>query len=773
MASAPPKGPIGRPLRRLGDPTLLRGRARFVDDIKPSGCLHAAMVRSPHAHALIRSIDVSRAASVPGVELVITGADLARSARPIHTELAADIRNPDRNLLAVGKVRFVGEAFAVVVAGSRYAAEDAAGLIEVEWEELPAVTNVVAALAEGSAQVHDDVPGNRFGHRRLLAGDPDAAIAGADLVIDAEIVHPRIMGAPMECRGVLAVPEPAGLCVYVSAQNPHGEQEAMVAFLGLPADSIRVVVPDVGGGFGLKGHVYPEDLVVPWLALKTGRPVKWIEDRSEHLACSNHSRDHRVHVVAGFRKDGRLLGLRARVLGDVGAYGVHPMGPLLELMTCSGMLCGPYDIRDLAYESTAVTTNKAPGGAFRGVGLTTAALVHERVMDMAARRLGLDPAEVRRVNLVPAAKMPYTTVTGHPYESGDFAQPLEAALREFDYEAARRRQGQARAEGRAVGIGIASYVEVCAGGSAVFNGRGMVNVRAMDSARAWLDAEGAVHLLTTCPDIGQGSSMTLAQVAAEAVGVEVERVVVEHSDSSRVSTGFGTGMSRTAVTAATGTYRAGLELRRRILEAAAWRLDSPPDQLDVRGGRVEAAGPPGNSIGLAELGASLAADLGGIELDAEAVYDPIQATHPFATHVCMVEVDRATGHVEVLRYVVAEDCGRIINPLIVDGQIHGAVASGVAGALLEEIRYSADGQLLTASFMDYLLPTAADAPETEITHMETPSPTHELGTKGTGEGGNIGAPAAIANAVSDALGVDANVLPLSPERVLRMIREAR
>jgi carbon-monoxide dehydrogenase large subunit len=755
-------------VRRPDDAALLRGRARFVDDFKPAGCLHVALVRSPHAHALIKRIETGAAAAAQGVHLVATGHDLRVGCRPIHTDLAADISCPDRDVLAVEKVRFVGEAFAAVVANSRYAAEDAAGLIEVEWEELSPVTSASGALAEGAALVHDSVPGNRYARRQNEFGDIERALSEADLLVETEIVHPRIMGAPMECRGVLAVPDGGRLTVYLSAQNPHGAQEAMVAFLGVPAESIRVVVPSVGGGFGLKGHVYPEDILIPWLALKTGRAVKWIEDRSEHLACSNHSRDQHVRVAAGFRRDGRLLGVKAEVLGDVGAYGVHPMGPLLELMTCSGLITGPYDVRNYAYDSTAAVTTKAPGGAFRGVGMTTAVLVHERLMDMAASRLGIDPAEIRRRNLIPASKMPYTTVTSHLYESGDFSQAFEAALHDFDYESALRSRAAARAQGRAVGIGIATYVEVTAGGSAVFNGRGMVNVRAMDSARIWLDAAGTIRVQTTCPDIGQGSNTTLAQVAADALGVGVETVVVEYSDTSRVSTGFGTGMSRSSVTAATGTHRAALQVRDQILNAAAWKLDVPPERLELRGGRVESS-ESGAGISLAELGAADRDSIGGIELDAEVVYDPANATHPFATHVCMVEVDRQTGHVQVLKWMVAEDCGRVINPMIVDGQLHGGVAQGVASALLEEIRYSDEGQLLTGSFMDYLLPTSMDAPEISVRHLETPSTNHELGTKGTGEGGTIAAPAAIANAVSDALGLDANVLPLSPDRIRAML----
>jgi carbon-monoxide dehydrogenase large subunit len=764
-------GTIGLPVRRPGDAALLRGRAHFVDDFKPPGCLHVAILRSPFAHALIKGIDTSAAAATPGVHLVATGRDILAGCRPIHTELPSDVRSPDRYLLAIEKVRFVGEALVAVVAHNRYVAEDAIGLIEVEWEELPPVTSAAGALAPGAALVHHSVPGNCYARRQGESGEVERALSESDLLIETEIVHPRIMGAPMECRGVLAVPDGARLTVYLSAQNPHVAHEAMVAFLSVPAESIRVIIPDVGGGFGLKGHVYPEDILVPWLALKIGRAVKWIEDRSEHFACSNHSRDQHVQVAAGFRRDGRLLGVRAAVLGDVGAYGVHPMGPLLELMTCSGLITGPYDVRNYAFDSTAAVTTKAPGGAFRGVGMTTAVLVHERLMDMAAARLGIDPAEIRRRNLIPASKMPYTTVTNNLFESGDFSQALDMALSDFDYEDALRTRAAARAQGRAVGIGIATYVEVTAGGSAVFNGRGMVDARGMDSARVWVDDTGTIRIQTTCPDIGQGSNTTLAQVAADALGVGVETVVVENSDTSKVSTGFGTGMSRSSVTAATATHRAALQIREQILDAAAWMLDVPQERLELRGDRVESS-ETGTGISLAELGAASRESLGGVELDSEVVYDPANATHPFATHVCMVEVDRETGHVQILKWSAAEDCGRVINPMIVNGQVHGGVAQGVASALLEEIRYSDQGQLLTGSFMDYLLPTSMDAPEISVRHLETPSTNHELGTKGTGEGGTIAAPAAIANAVSDALGLDANVLPLSPDRIRAMLAAA-
>lgn len=763
---------VGRAVLRPGDEQLLRGAASFVGDLRPGSMLHAAILRSPFAHARIGSIDVAGAASSPGVALVVTGREVHEHCPFLHTDIGApDIFNPDRPLLAVDKATFAGEGVVAVVAASRYLAEDAVEHIEVDWDPLVPVLDAVSALADGAPQVHESVPGNCFSHRKVALGDVPGALGGAHLVIEREIRHPRVMGSPMECRGVVAVPDGERLSVWVSTQAPHAVHDAIVRVLGIPTEQLRVVCPEVGGGFGQKAHVYPEDILVPWLALRLGRPVQWLEDRLEHLACANHSRDQVVAVRAGFADDGRLLAIDAAVVGNVGAYGVHPMGPLLDMNTCCGLIPGPYDVRNYAFDSTAVVTNKAPGGAYRGVGMTTAVLVHERLMDIAARELGIDPGDMRRRNFVPAASMPYTSATGHPYESGDFTATLEAALSAFDYDVARLEQAAARAEGRHVGIGIASYVEVTAGGSRTFVSRGMVDVHAFDRARVWLDATGVVQVQSTCPDIGQGSHTTFAQVAADSIGVDVERVEVQHADTSRVPTGFGTGMSRSSAAGATAVERAAAQLRDRILEAAAQLLGVPTTGLTIDGPAVRGLSDPSIALGLGELVAR-AAD-GGRELDVEAIYDPVQASHPYATHVCMVEVDGSTGEVSVLRYVVAEDCGRVINPVIVDGQIQGGAAQGIGSALLEELVYAEDGQLLTGSFMDYLLPTALEVPEFEIRHLETPSTNHELGTKGVGEGGTIAAPAAIANAVSDALGAEVNSLPVSPERVVELLDHAK
>jgi carbon-monoxide dehydrogenase large subunit len=763
---------VGRSVLRPGDDALLRGDAKYVGDLHPEGLLHVALVRSPHPHALIESIDYSAAEAQPGVVLVATGREIHSRHPLLHTVLdAPDINSPDRPLLAVEKAKFAGEAVAAVVAESRYAAEDAAARVEIRWRVLPPVTDPDEAVRTGAPLVHDDVPSNTYARRQVVAGDPEGRLAAADVVIEREIVHPRIIGAPMECRGVLAVPHGTAMTVWVSSQNPHSIHEAIVRVLGINPDELNVIIPEMGGGFGLKGHVYPEDILIPWLALEIGRPVRWLEDRSEHMQCSNHSRDQRVRIRAGFDADGRIRGVAAEVMTDVGAYGVHPMGPLLDLMTCSTMIPGPYDLRDYSFDSAAIVTNKAPGGAFRGVGMTTAALVHERMMDIAARELGLDPADIRRRNLIPVTEMPYTTAMGHPFESGDFSAALEAALGGFDYERARAEQRAARAEGRALGIGIASYVEFTAGGSRTFKARGMIDVHAFDTSRILLSEGGRIRVQSSCPDLGQGSHTTFAQVAAETLGLDIELVTVEHTDTARVSTGFGTGQSRSSVTGATAVKHAAEQLREEMLRAAAWCVGIDAEELTIGGAVIRHASDGRPVMSLEDLAAQALRDRGGVPLQAEATYDPVQASHPFATHVCLVEVDRESGQVELLRYVVAEDCGRVINPLIVDGQIQGGSAQGIASALLEELRYSDDGQLLTSSFMDYLLPTAWDVPSFEIHHMETPSTNHELGTKGAGEGGTIAAPGAVANAVADALEVEVNRLPVSPQRVRELLEE--
>ena len=689
----------------------MRGEGRFVDDLQPEGCLHVALVRSPVASGRIESVAAT-----------FTAADLEGSCRPLSVHLTTPgALSPPRPILARDRVRFVGEMIAAVVADSRYEAADAAERVQPEIEVLPAVVDRDAALAEGAPLVHDDVPGNLYYLGKRSWGDVGGAFQRADVVVEAQAVHPRVSAAPIECRGVVAAPDGAGVTLWTSTQVPHLVAAAVAECLAVDRARVRVVAADVGGGFGIKAQVYPEEVLLAWIALRMNAPVKWVETRSEHMQAASHARDQRIRLSAAVRKDGRILGLRATIHSSIGAYGIRPFGPLLDPMTCAGLVPGPYDIRDYEYESYAVATNKCPEGPYRGVGMVTAVLAHERLMDLVASRLGLDAADVRRVNFVTAPQMPYTTVTGHPYESGDYAAALEAALKASDYPALREQQRQARGEGRAVGIGIGSYVEFTGAGSSTFEGRGMADIPGTDTARVWLAEDERVHVQTTCPASGQGSHTTLAQVAAEALGVEPESVVVEQTDTATVGNGTGSFMSRGSVTAATSVFRAATLLR----------------ELQAENG----------------------------ELDVTVTYDAVQASHPYATHVCMVEVDRATGVVTVLRYVVAEDCGVLINPVIVEGQVAGGVTQGVGAALMEEVAYAEDGQLRSGTFLDYLIPSAGEAPTVQVEHLVTPSTVHELGTKGAGEGGTIGSTAAVANAVADALSLTDVTLPLTPDRL--------
>ncbi len=696
---------IGRSLRRLEDPRLLRGEGRFVDDLQPPGCLHVAMVRSPFASGRLA-----------GVEATFTAADLEGSCRPLGVHLTTPgVVSPARPILAAERVRFAGELIGAVVAATRYEAADAAQAAAFEIEALPAVISFEDALADSAHLVHDAVPGNLYftGHRSY--GEVAAAFRKADLVVEGEVTHPRVAPAPIEPRGVLAMPNDAeGVTVWTSTQVPHLVADAIAECLDLDRQTVRVVAADVGGAFGGKAQVYPEEILLAWIARRVKAPVKWIETRSEHMQAASHARDQRVRFEAAIRKDGRVLGLKATVYSSVGAYGVRPFGPLLDPLGTAGLMTGPYDIRDYEYTTYAVATNKSPEGPYRGVGMVTAVLAHERLIDLIAARVGIDPLEVRRLNFVPRERMPYRTVTGHPYESGDYAAALDAAARVFGYDEMKKTG--------ATGIGVASYVEYTGAGSATFKGRGMLDIPGVDTARVSMADDGRLRVQTSSPAIGQGMHTTLAQVAAEAFGTEPENVDVEQTDTASVGSGTGTFMSRGSVGAATSVFRAASLLRELAQESG--------------------------------------------ELDVTVMYDAAQASHPYATHMCAVEVDRETGAVQVVRYVVAEDCGPLINPKVVEGQVEGGVAQAVGAALLEEVVYGPDGELRTGTFLDYMVPSIAEVPGMVIEHLETPSTVHELGTKGAGEGGTIGGTAAIAGAVADAMSLAELRLPLTPDRLV-------
>jgi carbon-monoxide dehydrogenase large subunit len=752
---------VGRGLLRREDRPLLTGKAEFVDDVSPAGTLHVAFLRSPAAHGRIVTLDLEPARAAPRVigAFAARDLDLPPLVSPCETPNAF---SPPRPLLAEGVVRFVGEPIAVAVADSRYAAEDALEDAWVELDPLEAVVDVRRALQEDAPRLHDH-PSNVYVESRVEVGDVEEAFARAAVVVERELRHPRTAAVPIEPRGLVAAPDGDGVRIWSSTQGPHKLQLAVTETLGLDAARVRVTCSDVGGGFGQKAHVYPEELIVAALAMRLGLPLKWVEDRSENLLASSHAREQQLRVRAAADGAGRLLALDVELLADQGAYGTYPHGPTLEALTTPSLLPGPYRLGAYRSRACAVATNKCPGGAYRGVGFAVSAWAHERLMDVLAAELGLDRAVLRRRNLLRADELPYTSVTNQRYDSGDYHRALELALEAVGYSGFPGERLRARAAGRLVGLGVACYVEPTAMNSRVFKGRGMVGIEGFDGAHLALDSEGGATVWTTTPEIGQGSETTLAQLVADQLGLVPERVRVARSDTAVGGLrGTGTFASRSAVSAGGAIAEAGAELRRRLLDDAAERLEAAVEDLRLGGGAVYVAGSPAVAVTLAELSAVAPPDRYAVS----AQFDPPAVAYPYATHACVAEVDPETGSVAITRYVVAEDCGRAINPVIVEGQTHGATAQGIATALYEEMEYDGEGQLRTGSLMDYLVPTAGEVPPLDVRRFETPSPDTVGGVKGVGEGGTIGAPGAVANAVADAVGVELNELPLTPERVL-------
>ncbi|HEY7632672.1 MAG TPA: xanthine dehydrogenase family protein molybdopterin-binding subunit [Thermoleophilaceae bacterium] len=742
----------------MEDRPLLTGAAEFVDDLAFDRMLHARFFRSPLAHARIESVDLSAARSAPGVVAAFAAADL--DLPPLHPPVEnPDAFSPPRPLLARERVRFVGEPLALIAAESPYAAEDAAELVQAEFDPLAAL---VDPLAAGEAEPMHAHSSNTLFDSVLEAGDVGAAFDTATTIVERTFHSPRYSATPMENRGVVAAPEGDGVHIWASTQIPHRLATCVAELLRLRDDQVRVSTMDVGGGFGQKAHVYPEEVLTAWLALELGRPVKWVEDRSENLLASSHARNQVVRVRAGADDDGRLLAIEADVVCDVGAYGVYPHGHILEALGTPAMIPGPYRLSNYRARTRSICTNKSPEGAYRGVGLPVAAFVHERMMDVLAAELGLDRAEIRRRNYVQPEELPYTSVSHQRYDSGDYPLALERALEAIGYDSFPAEREAARAEGRLLGLGIASYVEYTGMGSQVFHGRGMVGIAGHDRAWMRVGEDGRVTVWTTLPAIGQGVATTFAQLAAATLGMDVENVSVARADTGAgEGGGTGTFASRSAVSGGGAVKAAAGELRERLFDAAADHLEAAVQDLELVEGRVSVRGSPSSGVALAELAA---ADTDG-SLRSAALFDPERTVYPYATHACKVEVLPETGELRLLRYVVAEDCGTIINPQIVEGQAHGAVAQGIGGALHESLVYDPEGQLLTASLMDYLVPTAMELPNIELHHLEIPSPDSPNGAKGVGEGGTLGPPAAIANAVGHAVGVEMNALPLTPELI--------
>lgn len=766
---------FGARVKRNEDPRLLTGRGTFVDDIRPAGLLHAALLRSPYAHARIVSIEVGKAAALPGVVAVYTHTDLPEAlAKPLpklipHHTL---IHHKTQFALAPDRVRHVGEPVAFVVAESRYVAEDALDLIEVEYDPLAPVVDLEAAAQPGTPLVHEDIGTNVCAHYTQRVGSVEEAFARAAHVFTERFVVDRGTAAPMECRGVVAQWEPktGQLTVWDSTQAPIPIRNGLANLLGLPQANVRVIAPDVGGGFGPKIMMfYPEEVLVPYAAMRLERPVKWIEDRRENFVAMNHEREQVHDAAIAVDDQGRILGVKTVFLYDSGAY--IPYGLTVPIVA-STTLPGPYKIPNYHCEFKAVFTNKTIVSPYRGAGRPHGVFVMERLMDRVARELGIDRVEVRRRNLIQPHEFPYDVGLIYQdnapliYDSGNYPALLDMALEMIGYDRWPAERERYRQQGRHVGLGIACYVE----------GSG---IGPYEGCRVTVEPSGKVYAATSVGTQGQGHFTSFAQIVADALTVPVENVVITTGDSGAFGWGTGTFASRAAVVAGNAVALAAQAVRQKALTVAAGKLEAGVGDLELSDGKVFVRGVPGKSLTLAEIAVAANPLRGTIPeeweqpgLEASRYFAPPRGTFAGGVHAAIVEVDVQTGMIRILKYVVVHDCGRVINPMILDGQIRGGVAQGIGGAFYEKLVYDESGQLLTQTFMDYLLPTAMEVPEVEIAHIETPSPLNPLGVKGAGEAGVIPVPALFAQAIDEAL-QDWNVwiteMPLSPNRLVELM----
>jgi carbon-monoxide dehydrogenase large subunit len=783
--SAVPKF-FGASVQRMEDPRFLMGSARYVGDLHTADALHATFVRSPYAHARVGAIDVSAAMAVPGVRAVFTGWELESAVEPMRaTSDYPGFMETEYRVLAVDKVRYVGEPVVMVIADTRYVAEDAAELVDVTYEELPAVVDVERAMDPTSARLFEEHPSNLFITRELTAGDPDTAFREAALVIHHRFSPQRHTGIPMEPRACLAEYHTARqeLTMWASHQTPHLLRTGLSRCLRIPERSVRVIAPDVGGGFGIKGNLYPDEVAVAYAAMALGASVLWQEDRREHFVASAHARDHVHYVDAAVTGEGVITGLRATIIVDVGAYSIWPWTSTIEPRMASAILPGLYRIQNYSYTAHAVATNKTPLGPYRGVARTSAFFSLERTVDEIAHRLNLDPTEVRRRNYIQPHEFPYTSATGMVYDSGSYDQALETALNRLDYAAFRREQANARAQGRYLGVGVCAFTEQTGIGASEYGKRGSTVNMGYEPVSIRFDPSGTALLFAGTHSHGQGHATTLAQLAADELGIEPSDITVVQGDTDLSPYGFGTFASRSAVMSGGATIMASREVGNKIRRVAAHWLEASPDDIILGDGQASVRGAPERSTSIRDIAYAAVIQSHRLPpgeepgLESTQRYTAGVGTGGFsnACHVVTVEVDPETGHVEILRYVVAEDCGAMINPMIVEGQVHGGVAQGIGSTMYEHLAYDEQGQLLTGSFLDYLLPGATEVPTMEIDHLESPSPVTLGGIKGMGEGGAVAPAGAIANAVVDALaplGVTVTDLPLDLSRVRALIRRA-
>jgi aerobic carbon-monoxide dehydrogenase large subunit len=776
---------FGSGIKRREDPRLLTGKGLFVDDLKLPGLTYAVVLRSPYAHAKIRRVDVSAAKAAPGVVAVYTGQDLAGKVNPLPCAWNVpncDLKTPPHPVLAADTVRYVGDGVALVIAESRAEARDAIDLIDVDYDPLPVVVDPEKATGPDVPKLHDDVPKNIGFTWTVAGGDADAAFRDAAVTVKQRIVQQRMLPTAMEPRAAVASYNGATgqLTLWATSQNPHIHRFLCSVMLNVPEHRIRVISPDVGGGFGSKIPVYADEVMAAWAAIQLGRPVKWTEDRSENYKATIHGRDHVEYVEMAGTKDGTITGLRTKVYASLGAY-ASTAGPGVPTILHGLMYSGAYTIPNIHGVVYGVYTNTTPVDAYRGAGRPEATYLIERLVDTYARQIGMDPAEVRRKNLIPKEKMPYQVATGIVYDSGDYHTAFDKALGLIDYQGFRAEQAKARKQGRYLGIGLCTYTEICGLGPSQVAGAVGFGGGLYESAIVRVYPTGVVRVYIGTRPHGQGEETTFAQVVADEFGVPVESVEIVAGDTESTPQGWGTYGSRTTAVGGSAVRVAARKVKEKAKLLAAHLLEASADDLEWKDGKFQVKGSPGQAKAFGELAlmANVAWNMpAGMEpgLEATAFFDPSNFVFPYGTHISTVEVDPETGEVSILRYVAVDDCGPHINPMIVEGQVHGGVIQGIGEALQEIAIYSDDGQLTTGTMMDYAVPRASQMPRVESHYTYTPSPVNPLGVKGIGEAGTIASVPCIVNAVCDALaplGITHIDKPLTPQRVWAAMQQAK
>ena len=768
---------VGARVARKEDKRFITGRGRYVDDMVVPGMKHAAFVRSPHAHARIKGIDASAATGMPGVIAVLTGKELSQDGIGnlicgwmIHSKDGSPMNMGAWRPLAEETVRYVGDALAVVVAETRGQARDAADAVAVDYEELPAVVDTAAALKDGAPQLHPEAKNNLIFDWEIGDGKAtDEAISKAAHVTEMNIVNNRLIPNAMEPRAALGVYDPAEdhYTCWTTSQNPHVARLVMSAFYNVaPENKLRVIAPDVGGGFGSKIYIYPEEIVCLWASKRTGVPVKWVADRTESFLSDAHGRDHVTNVKIAFDADNRIVGLKVDTVANLGAY-MSLFSSCVPTYLYATLLSGQYDISAIHANVRTVYTNTAPVDAYRGAGRPEATFVIERVMETAARELGVSPAELRRKNFVKT--FPHQTPVILNYDAGDYDASLTAAMKAIDYDGFPQRKAEAEKRGRKRGIGMSCYIEACGLAPSQAVGSLGAGVGLWESAEVRVNAVGTIEVLTGSHSHGQGHETTFAQLVAERFGVPIDSVSIVHGDTDKVQMGMGTYGSRSGAVGMSAIFKALDKVEAKARKIAAHQLEADESDIVIENGELKVAGTdktlPWAQVALAAYTAHNLPD--GMEpgLKETSFYDPSNFTFPAGCHICEVEVDPETGHTDVVQFVAADDFGKIINPMIVEGQVHGGLAQGIGQAMLEGCHYDKSGQLVTASYMDYCMPRADDLPSFTVATTETLCPSNPLGMKGCGEAGAIGSPPALINALTDAIGTNELKMPATPQTV--------